>query len=49
VAELSHFFDCCRSGEPNCIPGKAGRDSLEIFEAAYMSAEKKKPVRLPII
>ncbi len=49
VAELSHFFDCCRSGEPNCIPGKAGRDSLEIFEAAYLSAKEKKPVKLPII
>ncbi len=48
VAELSHFFDCCRSGEPNCIPGQAGRDSLEIFEAAYLSAEKKGPVRLPV-
>ncbi len=49
LVELSHFFDCCRSGEPNCIPGKAGRDSLEIFEAAYLSAEKKEPVKLPIV
>jgi len=48
LAELSHFFDCCRSGEPNRIPGKAGRDSLEIFEAAYLSAEKKEPMKLPI-
>jgi predicted dehydrogenase len=46
--ELGHFFASCRSGEPNCIPGQAGRDSLELFEAAYISAEKKAPVRLPI-
>ncbi len=48
VMELSHFFECCRSGEANCIPGKAGRDSLEVFEAAYISAEKREPVRLPV-
>jgi predicted dehydrogenase len=48
MAELSHFFDCCKSGLPNRIPGKAGRDSLEIFEAAYTSAERKEPVGLPV-
>lgn len=48
MAELSHFFDCCKSGQPNRIPGKAGRDSLEVFEAAYLSAERREPVRLPV-
>ncbi len=48
VAELSHFLDCVRTGRPNSIPGKAGRDSLEVFEAAYLSAEKRQPVKLPI-
>ncbi len=46
--ELGHFFDCCRSGEENCIPGKAGRDSLEMFEAAYRSSERRQPVSLPL-
>ena len=48
MAELSHFFDCCKSGLPNRIPGKAGRDSLEVFEAAYLSAERHEPVKLPV-
>lgn len=48
MAELSHFFDCCKSGLPNSIPGKAGRDSLEVFEAAYLSAERREPVTLPV-
>ncbi|MBU0609081.1 MAG: Gfo/Idh/MocA family oxidoreductase [Armatimonadetes bacterium] len=46
--ELRHFFDCVRTGEPNRIPGEAGRDAQAVFEAAYMSSERNAPVSLPL-
>jgi predicted dehydrogenase len=46
--ELRHFFDCLRTGQPNRIPGVTGRDSLEVFEAAYLSSERNGPVPLPL-
>ena len=48
VEELAHFFDCVRTGQEPLIPGKAGRDSLEIFEAAYLSAERGETIELPL-
>lgn len=46
--ELRHFFDCVRTGAPNCIPGEAGRDAQAVFEAAYMSSARNAPVSLPL-
>jgi UDP-N-acetylglucosamine 3-dehydrogenase len=46
--ELRHFFDCVRSGEPNRIPGEAGRDAQAVFEAAYLSSDRNTPVVLPL-
>ncbi|MCE5239618.1 Gfo/Idh/MocA family oxidoreductase [bacterium] len=46
--ELRHFFDCVRSGEPNRIPGEAGRDAQAVFEAAYRSSDRNAPVVLPL-
>lgn len=46
--ELRHFFDCVRSGEPNRIPGEAGRDAQAVFEAAYLSSDRNAPVVLPL-
>lgn len=46
--ELRHFFECVRTGQPNCIPGEAGRDAQAVFEAAYLSSERNAPVPLPL-
>jgi len=46
--ELTHFFECVRTGAEPLIPGKAGRDSLEIFEAGYLSAETGETIELPV-
>ena len=37
--EIEHFYECARTGAEPLIPGKAGRDSLEVFEAGYLSGE----------
>lgn len=46
--ELRHFIHCVRTGEPNCIPGEAGRDAQEVFEAAYLSSRRDVTVTLPM-
>lgn len=46
--ELRHFLDCVRTGEPNSIPGEAGRDAQAVFEAAYLSSERNAAVALPL-
>lgn len=46
--ELAHFFECVRTGAEPLIPGKAGRDSLEIFEAGYLSGETGETIALPV-
>ncbi len=46
--QLEHFYECVRTGVEPLIPGAAGRDSLEIFEAGYLSGETGDTINLPM-
>ncbi len=46
--EVEHFIDCIRSNEEPLVKGEDGRAALELALAAYSSAEKGRPVRLPL-
>jgi len=45
---IEHFVDCVRNGNEPIVTGEDGRDAVEVIQAAYMSAEEGKPIKLPL-
>jgi myo-inositol 2-dehydrogenase/D-chiro-inositol 1-dehydrogenase len=46
VAELAHFVDCVRTGQPPAVTGQDGRASLVIAQAAIESVQRGQPVSI---
>ena len=47
-ASIDHWLDCIEGKARATTSGKVGRAGIEIAEAAYRSAQKGKPVTLPL-
>ena len=46
--ELDHFVDCVRTGKRPITDGAMGRAAVEVTSAAYLSAQEKREVTLPL-
>ena len=46
--ELEHFVECVRSGKRPITDGAMGRAATEVISAAYLSAQEKREVTLPL-
>jgi len=46
--ELRSFVDAVLTGSPMVFDGRDGRAAVEIVQAAYLSAKRGRPVRLPL-
>lgn len=46
--ELEHFVECVRTHTQPLTDGKSGRAVIEVISAAYLSAQEKREVTLPL-
>jgi len=46
--ELDHFVECVREHKQPRTPGESGRAVIEVISAAYLSAQEKREVSLPL-
>jgi len=45
---IEHFIDCIRNGVEPITTGEEARDAVEVIQAAYLSAQEKRPIELPL-
>ena len=46
--QLEHFLECVRTGQPPLTDGAMGRSAVEVTSAAYLAAQEKRQVTLPL-
>jgi predicted dehydrogenase len=46
--EMEHFAECVRSGQRPLTDGPMGRAAVEVTSAAYLSAQERREVTLPL-
>lgn len=46
--ELEHFVECIRENKQPITDGAEGRAVIEVISAAYLSAQEKREVTLPL-
>jgi UDP-N-acetyl-2-amino-2-deoxyglucuronate dehydrogenase len=46
--ELDHFVSCVREGRTPRTDGKSGREVMEVICAAYLSAQERREITLPL-